>query len=75
MIYAEDTVEQPTGFHYFVNRGGDSPTDRSGAEDSLARQGCTRVLHFASPGGTYQSFGYVEHVSVINQRMREPHFG
>ena len=75
MIHAEDAYEQPTGFHYFVNRGADSPEDRSAAEDSLARQGCTRVLHFASPGGAYQSFGYVEHVSVVNQRAREPRYG
>lgn len=74
-MIVEDTIDQPTGYHYLFRRGGNNATDREGAEKHLAAQGCTRVLHFADPSGIHASFGYIERVEVLRQRAMEPRYG
>jgi len=78
-MLAEDAYEQPTGFHYLFRRGGDSAPEREGAEQHLAAQGCTKVMHYAAPddtgGHVYASFGYVEPIAVVRQRAQEPQYG
>lgn len=73
-MVVEDSADLPKAYHYLFRRGSDTVPEREGAEKHLAAQGCTRVLHYASPEG-YASFGYVERVEVLRQRAMEPRYG
>lgn len=74
-MIVEDAYEEPANYHYFFRRGGDSQTERQGAEQHLGAQGCTKVLHYVRPAGTFCSFGYVEPIAVVRQRAQDPQYG
>lgn len=59
--------------HYYFRQTGTTPEHRTAAEQHLARQGCTKVVHYEQDA-VLVSIGHIERLDVVAQRAREPRY-
>lgn len=77
----EEAQWPPAAFHYVAVRPlADTPEQRLATEETLKRQGCTRIAHVVPVPGSdekpteLRSYGTVEPHNVVQQRIMMPRY-